>query len=83
MQHNKNIQWPEVLAPIAAVHPYKRQIHGDTVIDDYYWMIDYFKKGQRSAEVIDYLTAENTYTAAMLKETESFQEDLFREMKSR
>ncbi|MGE8290225.1 MAG: S9 family peptidase [Sphingobacterium sp.] len=83
MQHNKNIQWPEVLAPIAAAHPCKRQIHGDTVIDDYYWMIDYFKKGQRSAEVIDYLTAENTYTAAMLKETESFQGDLFREMKSR
>lgn len=83
MQHNKNIQWPEVSAPIAAVHPNKRQIHGDTVIDDYYWMIDYFKKGPRSAEVIDYLTAENTYTAAMLKETESFQEDLFREMKSR
>ncbi|GAA4187224.1 S9 family peptidase [Sphingobacterium ginsenosidimutans] len=83
MQHNKNIQWPEVSAPIAAAHPRKRQIHGDTVIDDYYWMIDYFKKGQRSAEVIDYLTAENTYTAAMLKETESFQEDLFREMKSR
>lgn len=83
MQHNKNIQWPEVSAPIAAAHPRKRQIHGDTVIDDYYWMIDYFKKGQRSAEVIDYLTAENTYTATMLKETESFQEDLFREMKSR
>lgn len=83
MQDNKNILWPEVLAPIAAAHPRKRQIHGDTVIDDYYWMIDYFKKGQRSAEVIDYLTAENTYTAAMLKETESFQGDLFREMKSR
>ena len=83
MQHNKNVQWPDVSAPIAATHPYKRQIHGDTVIDNYYWMIDYFKKGPRSAEVIEYLNEENAYTATMLKDTEAFQEDLFQEMKSR
>lgn len=83
MQHNNNVQWPEVSAPIAATHPYKRQIHGDTVVDNYYWMIDYFKKGHRSEAVINYLNEENAYTTAMLKDTESFQEDLFLEMKSR
>ncbi|QIH31957.1 S9 family peptidase [Sphingobacterium sp. DR205] len=83
MQHNNNVQWPEVSAPIAATHPYKRQIHGDTVVDNYYWMIDYFKKGPRSEAVINYLNEENAYTTAMLKDTESFQEDLFLEMKSR
>lgn len=83
MQDNKNVQWPEVSAPIAATYPYKRQIHGDTVVDNYYWMIDYFKKGPRSEAVINYLNEENAYTTAMLKDTESFQEDLFREMKSR
>lgn len=83
MQQNNNVQWPEVSAPIAATHPYKRQIHGDTVVDNYYWMIDYFKKGPRSEAVINYLNEENAYTTAMLKDTESFQEDLFLEMKSR
>ncbi len=83
MRRNNNVQWPNVSAPVAATYPHKRQIHGDTVVDNYYWMIDYFKKGPRSEEIIDYLTAENKYTATMLKDTESFQDDLFQEMKSR
>ncbi len=83
MRRNNNVQWPNVSAPVAATYPHKRQIHGDTVVDNYYWMIDYFKKGPRSEEIIDYLTAENKYIATMLKDTESFQDDLFQEMKSR
>ncbi|HAE66673.1 MULTISPECIES: S9 family peptidase [Sphingobacterium] len=83
MQQNKKIVWPNVMAPVAAIYPHVRKIHDDTVQDDYYWMIDYFKKGEKSQEVIDYLEEENNYTNLMLQDTEDLQESLFHELKSR
>ena len=83
MQQNKKIVWPNVMAPVAAVYPHVRKIHDDTVQDDYYWMIDYFKKGEKSQEVIDYLEEENNYTNLMLQDTVDLQENLFHELKSR
>jgi len=51
---------------------------GDTRIDPYYWL------NQRdSAKVLAYLNAENQYTNAMMRHTDSLQQRLFREMKSR
>ncbi|MGJ1190095.1 S9 family peptidase [Sphingobacterium siyangense] len=83
MQQNKKIVWPNVMAPVAAIYPHVRKIHDDAVQDDYYWMIDYFKKGEKSQEVIDYLEEENNYTNLMLQDTEDLQENLFDELKSR
>ncbi|WP_333626815.1 S9 family peptidase [Sphingobacterium siyangense] len=83
MQQNKKIVWPNVMATVAAIYPHVRKIHDDTVQDDYYWMIDYFKKGEKSQEVIDYLEEENNYTNLMLQDTEDLQENLFHELKSR
>ncbi|WP_245801079.1 S9 family peptidase [Sphingobacterium nematocida] len=77
------VTWPDVQAPVATIKPYTRIVHGDTVIDNYYWLNDYFKKGADSSAVIKYLEQENDYTAAMLKSTEPLQEKLFNEMKSR
>ena len=77
------IQWPDAKVPIAAIVPHNRVIHGDTVVDNYYWMIDYFKKGPDSTKVVDYLKAENAYLDTMMKSTKQFQEDLFKEMKGR
>ncbi|WP_343321158.1 S9 family peptidase [Sphingobacterium multivorum] len=68
---------------MAAVYPHVRNIHDDAVRDDYYWMIDYFKKGKKAQEVIDYLEEENDYTSLMLQDTVDLQEDLFHELKSR
>ncbi|PVH24779.1 S9 family peptidase [Sphingobacterium corticibacter] len=77
-------QWPnDVQAPVAEINPYTRAIHGDTVIDNYYWLNDYFKEGPDSAKVVAYLNAENIYTQAMMKDTEGFQESLFKELKGR
>ena len=77
-------QWPQgIKPPIADVKPFVRIMHGDTVIDNYYWMIDYFKKGPDSTKVVDYLTAENTYLDTMMGGTKNFQADLFTEMKAR
>ncbi len=81
--NDRNEMWPQISAPIAPIKEHYRYIHGDTVLDNYYWLNDYFKKGPDSAEVIKYLTAENQYTQDMMAATTSFQDKLFQEMKSR
>ncbi|HTL10580.1 MAG TPA: S9 family peptidase [Chitinophagaceae bacterium] len=77
-------QWPaNITPPIAEIKPYIRTIHGDSVLDNYYWMIDYFKKGPDSNRVVDYLKAENKYLDTMMSGTKHFQQQLFDEMKAR
>src|SRR5690606_27044684 len=75
--------WPDAEPPVAAIKPHHRTIHGDTVLDNYYWLNDFFKKGPDSAAVIAYLEEENAYTAQVMKDTEGFQAQLFEEMKAR
>src|SRR5580698_9680480 len=75
--------WPDVQPPVAGIKPFQRIMHGDTVTDNYYWMIDYFKKGPDSTKVVDYLKAENAYLDTMMSGTKKFQEQLFTEMKAR
>ena len=77
-------KWPRgITPPLAETKLHQRTIHGDTVSDNYYWMIDYFKKGPDSDLVIDYLKAENLYLDTMLSGTKEFQGKLFTEMKAR
>jgi len=76
-------KWPAANPPIAEIKPTTRILHGDTVVDNYYWMIDYFKKGPDSTKVVDYLTAENKYVDTMMSGTKAFREDLFKELKGR
>ena len=79
----ENYKWPDVKAPVADIKPTTRILHGDTVVDNYYWMIDYFKKGPDSTKVVDYLKAENSYLDKMMAGTDQLQADLFKEMKGR
>jgi len=64
-------------------------IHGDTRVDDYYWMRltdeqkSAKKKDSHTQEVLDYINAENAYTQKRLKHTEKFQNDLFDEIVGR
>jgi len=77
-------KWPQGLTPpIADIKPHNRTIHADTVPDNYYWMIDYFKKGPDSTKVVEYLKAENKYLDTMMNGTKDFQKKLFEEMKAR
>lgn len=64
--------------PIAQKIAKELTIHGDTRIDNYYWM-----NQREDSTVINYLNAENSYTEAMMKHTEEFQTKLFDEMISR
>ncbi len=75
--------WPNVKPPVAEKQQHIRTIHGDAVNDPYYWMIDFFKKGKDSTKVVKYLTEENNYWEAMMKDTEPLREKLFHEMKAR
>ena len=77
-------KWPDsIAAPVAEKKAKELTAHGDTRIDNYYWMIDYFKKGPDSTKVVDYLTAENKYYDTMMSGTKAFQEKLYAEMKAR
>jgi oligopeptidase B len=53
-------------------------IHGDTRIDNYYWL-----NQRENPEVIRYLNAENEYTASVMKETEGLQEKIYDEIVGR
>ena len=71
-------QKTDLTPPTAKKVPKELTIHGDTRIDDYYWL-----NKREDSEVIDYLTAENDYTQKILEHTKSFQEKLFEEIKGR
>ena len=68
----------DVAQPVAAVHPVTHQNHGDSRVDHYYWL-----RERDNPDVLAYLEAENSYTETMLAHTETLQEILFEEMKSR
>ncbi len=77
-------KWPDsVAAPVAEKKAKELTAHGDTRIDNYYWMNDFFKKGPDSTKVVDYLKAENKYFDTMMSGTKILQDSLYSEMKAR
>jgi oligopeptidase B len=76
--------WPKgIHPPVAVKKPHDRFLFGDTVRDNYYWMVDYFSKGPDSSLAVDYLKAENAYLDSMMSGSSVFREKLFGEMKAR
>jgi len=75
--------------PNATKKTHEMTIHGDTRVDDYYWMRltdkqkSAIEKDSHTQEVLDYINAENVYTQKRLKHTEKFQNDLFDEIVGR
>ena len=65
-------------APVAEKKPKELTIHGDTRIDNYYWLNE-----RENPEVISYLEAENAYREAEMADTKEFQEKLYEEMVGR
>jgi oligopeptidase B len=64
--------------PIARRVPRVETVHGETRVDDYFWLRD-----RSDPEVIAYLEAENRYTTAVMRHTEVLQDCLYREMRGR
>ena len=63
--------------PVARKAPRTLRLHGETRVDDYFWL-----REKNDPEVFAYLEAENTYAAAVMRATEPLQEALYREMRS-
>ena len=67
-------------APIAKKVPHEMTIHGDTRVDNYYWMRDDQRK---DPEILAHLEAENAYVEQVMAHTQPLQDKLFEEMVSR
>ena len=68
---------PSLVPPVAHREPHPTHLHGRTLVDDYAWL------AQKSQPVVlDYLQAENAYTAAAMHGTEPLQARLYQEMLS-
>lgn len=80
----KNIEG--INPPMAIKQDSVLTIHGDTRVDPYFWMrlTDDQKSAatpdEQTKKVLDYMNAENSYTEAVLKHTEKFQEVLYEEI---
>ena len=64
--------------PVAAVRPHAITQHGETRVDNYFWL-----REKENPEVRDYLEAENAWTAEQMRDTEPLQEQLYREIVGR
>lgn len=76
-------------APIAAKADTVLKEHGQTRVDQYFWMrlTDEQKRAENPDEhtqkVVDYLNAENDYTKTVMSHTEDFQQNLYDEIVGR
>ena len=64
--------------PIAPKQPKEITQHGQTRLDNYFWM-----RYREDAEVLKYLRAEQDYLEEIMQHTKPLQEQLFQEMKGR
>jgi oligopeptidase B len=64
--------------PHAAKLAHQIEIHGDTIVDDYFWLRD-----RDNPQVMAYLKAENEYTEQVLEPHAELKESLFQELKAR
>jgi oligopeptidase B len=68
---------PSVAPPVARKVPRSLPLHGHTLEDEYAWL-----REKESAETLDYLNAENAYTAAVMEPAQPLIDKLYAEMLS-
>ena len=64
--------------PRAKLVPHEITLHGDTRVDNYFWLRD-----RTDPDMIQYLEAENRYTEESMAPTQSLQDGLYREILGR
>jgi oligopeptidase B len=70
-------------APVCEKQAFEMTIHGDTRVDNYYWLNEYWLDGPQKEKVVEYLNAENAYQETIMEGTKDFQERLYQEMISK
>jgi oligopeptidase B len=68
----------DIAAPVAKTVPESITFHGDTRVDNYFWLRD-----RNNPDTIKYLEDENRYTEATMKHTDALQSKLYAEMLGR
>jgi len=63
--------------PMAEKKPKITKIHGETLVDDYFWL-----REKSNPQVLEHLKAEDAYATSVMKPTEELQETLYKEMLS-
>jgi oligopeptidase B len=69
---------PDLKPPVATIKAHEMTLHGDTRIDNYYWM-----RERENPEVKKHLEAENAYADGMMAPVKQLQDQLFDEIKGR
>jgi len=64
--------------PVAPTHAHSVTLHGDTRVDDYFWL-----RAKDSAETLAYLEAENAYASTVMAPTTALQRSLYEEIVGR
>jgi oligopeptidase B len=65
-------------APVAKIVPHEITVHGDTRVDNYFWM-----REREDPDVLAYLEAENAYQSLHMEQTVGLQGKLYDEILSR
>src|SRR5580704_4830485 len=65
-------------APVAKIEPTTTTLHGDTRVDNYFWL-----RNRDDPDTLRYLEAENAYTQSLMKPAEALQTKLYAEMLGR
>ena len=68
----------EAEPPLARAVPHVHTIHGESRIDEYFWL-----RNREDPEVVAHLEAENRYTDRVMRHTEGLQERLYQELRGR
>ena len=66
------------MPPVAKIVPHSMTVHGDTRVDNYFWLRD-----KKDPDTIAYLEAENRYLREKMQHTEALQASLYGEMLGR
>jgi oligopeptidase B len=75
---HRSVDISKIPVPLAKRIDKALEQHGHLRNDPYSWL-----ENRKNSKVIDYLKAENRYTEAIMKNTRSLQESLFKEIKTR
>jgi oligopeptidase B len=70
-----NVVVAQPAPPATEKKPHVTKIHGDTLVDNYFWL-----REKSNPDVIAHLEAENAYAAAMTADTKPLQQKLYDEM---
>lgn len=65
----------DIVPPSCEKKPKELSIHGDTRLDDYYWLND-----RENPEVVSYLEEENNYLDRVMSHLDGFRENLYEEI---